>query len=829
MLQAAINGELILLKNGCTSSYSETGTFEVYAIPTNPTLNGIADICNGNNATVTWTTAAGETYDVDFWNGSAWQTPDTVGSGTATENTPGVASGYKWRINTTKNGCSSTYTETGTFEVFAIPTNPTLNGVADICSGSNATVTWTTAAGETYDVDFWNGSIWQTPDTVGSGTATENTPGVASGYKWRINTTKNGCSSTYTETGTFEVFAIPTNPTLNGVADICSGTNATVTWTTAASETYDVDFWNGSAWQTPDTVGSGTATENAPTAATGYKWRINTTKNGCSSTYTETATFDVTAIPAVPSFDSVPADPQCDTALPYTANITWTSSANTEYFIQYRVDAGAWTDANGGSWYASGTDNANISLNANGDYDFQIKARSSVDNSCGSAYSTASTAFTLIETPEKVTLAATPVNDDPDGDGDVTYNWTAVADTTGVTYEIIMDSNASPSTSYKTAIAGTATNYAGHTTLSDDTYYWKIRAVRTVNGDTCNGTWSDIDSFVVSGCTIPSSPGGLGTSPGDGDVNFAQTFSWNTDGSSEYLPEYKLNTSGVSTWTACGTWTTNGSCTATQSTYGSHQWRVRVRQAGNASCEGTATDGTTYCVYAPPTNLLVNGKTTTDIVGNETPDPKFVFTWDTNANVQYKYKLYSPTDFQESAWQTTGLGGAATVGADGWYYWEIKSRTTNTGSTYCETSYMSGPTNYGGDSSHDMCYTATSAVGMTAWVATGSPENEVAQLQWPAAACGGTCKYRVWFSDTGDFSDYPPSSWTNNTFIWLVGDASKYDPAGIADDGDYDDPEGYARFRIEIAVDSASACGSSFYIPGQGIIYWTLGGGWFFF
>ena len=715
-------------KNGCTSSYTESGTFEVFVIPTNPTINGIADICTGNNATVTWTTAAGETYDIDFWNGSAWATPSTVGSGTATQNAPAVASGYKWRINTTKNSCTSSYSESGTFEVFASPTNPTINGVANICTGSNATVTWTTAASETYDIDFWNGSAWVTPSTVGSGTATQNAPSVASGYKWRINTTKSGCTSSYTESGTFEVYALPTNPTLNGVADICTGNNASVTWTTAAGETYDVDFWNGSAWATPSTVGSGTATQNAPGVASGYKWRINTTKNGCTSSYSETGTFEVFASPTNPALSGV-----ADICTGNNSTVTWTTAAGETYDVDF-WNGSAWATP---STVGSGTATQNTPGIATG-YKWRINTTKS---GCTSSYSESGT-FEVFASPTNPTLNG--IANICSG-SNATVTWTTAA---GETYDVDFW-NGSAWVTPSTVGSGTATQ---NTPGVASGYKWRINTTKSG----CTSSYTESGTFEVY--ALPTNP----TLNGVADICTGNnaTVTWTTAAGETYDVDFWNGSAWV-------TPSTVGSGTATQNTPGvasGYKWRINTTKNG---CSSSYSESGTFEVFASPTNPTLNGVADICTGNNAT------VTWTTAAGETYDVDFWNG-----SAWQTPDTVGSGTATentpsvASG-YKWRINTTKNGCTSSYSETGTFEVyaiPTNPTLNGIADICngnnatVTWTTAAGETydvdfwngsAWQTPDTVGSGTATENTPGVASG--YKWRINTTKNGCSSSYSES------------------------------------------------------------------------
>jgi len=173
-----------------------------------PALEGVVELCAGQDATVTWAVADNVTYDIEFWDTDAWVTPSTVEDGTATEVGPDVAVDYMWRIRATNALGSSTWHPSAPFGVTAIPTNPLLALVDDLCVGVIANISWSGGTSGTYAVDFWNGVDWEPANSILGNTASSTPPGPGS-YRWRLATSVGQCNAEWTESDSFDVAAPP--------------------------------------------------------------------------------------------------------------------------------------------------------------------------------------------------------------------------------------------------------------------------------------------------------------------------------------------------------------------------------------------------------------------------------------------------------------------------------------------------------------------------------------------------------------------------------------------------------------------------------------------
>ena len=72
----------------------------------------------GRIARISWTTTAGETYEIEYFDGSSFVAPTSINAaaGTAIQSGIPVGSTYKWHIRTTVNGCvAASWTDSSVF------------------------------------------------------------------------------------------------------------------------------------------------------------------------------------------------------------------------------------------------------------------------------------------------------------------------------------------------------------------------------------------------------------------------------------------------------------------------------------------------------------------------------------------------------------------------------------------------------------------------------------------------------------------------------------------------------------------------------------------
>jgi uncharacterized protein YjdB len=240
---------------------STTDTIQVQ-INSLPTISGTLSACVGQTSTLTGSASPDAT--------TPWTSSNT---GVATVSSTGVVTGVLAGTTTitykNTNGC----TQTATFTVNALPT---ISGTLSACVGQTSTLTGSASPDAT--------TPWTSSNT---GVATISSTGVVTGVSGGTTTitykNTNGC----TQTAPFTVNALPT---ISGTLSACVGQTSTLTGSASPDAT--------TPWTSSNT---GVATISSTGVVTGVSGGTTTitykNTNGC----TQTASFTVNALPAVPT------------------------------------------------------------------------------------------------------------------------------------------------------------------------------------------------------------------------------------------------------------------------------------------------------------------------------------------------------------------------------------------------------------------------------------------------------------------------------------------------------------------------------------------------
>ena len=162
--------------NGSTNV---SGTLTVNAIPTAPTASATQVFCG--SATVANLTATGTS--IQWYSASTGGTP--LSSSTA------LVNGNKYYASQTVSGCESPRTEV-TVTINALPSVPSATGTT-ICSGSTATISATSGAGET--IDWYASATGGTALLSGSTSYTSPSLTTTTTYYAEARNTTTGCKS----------------------------------------------------------------------------------------------------------------------------------------------------------------------------------------------------------------------------------------------------------------------------------------------------------------------------------------------------------------------------------------------------------------------------------------------------------------------------------------------------------------------------------------------------------------------------------------------------------------------------------------------------------
>jgi|GEM_PF-1685786 len=245
---------------GCTSAPA-TFSVSVFDIPSTPTVTANTPLCTGQTLSLTAGFMNGALYQWTGPNGfnSSLRTP-AIGSVIA-------ANGGNYSVNVSVSGCSSNGTVIAV-SVNATPQAPVLTNNTPVCTGGTLNFSASPGGGN---------YTWYGPDNFTSTTQNpliNNVTTSASGvYSAAISI--NGCTSTFATTSA-TVNPVPSAPSVNGPANICTGQLMTLS-ATGNNTSYN--------WAGPNSFTS--VAQNPPafqaSPASGGTYSVIATNLGCAS------------------------------------------------------------------------------------------------------------------------------------------------------------------------------------------------------------------------------------------------------------------------------------------------------------------------------------------------------------------------------------------------------------------------------------------------------------------------------------------------------------------------------------------------------------------
>lgn len=349
---------------GCSQPITGTVTITIIPPPT-VTIAANTTICSGQSATVTFTGTPNATVTYNI-NGGANQTIVLNATGTATITNNYTANTTINLISVATSGtpsCSQPATGSVTITVLPLPIAAITSTTTTICSGTTGTVTFTGTPNAivTYTI---NGGASQTItlNAAGTGTLTNTYTATAIFNLVSVATTGTpGCSQPQTGTVTITVVPPPTVTAVSSATTICSGGNATVTFTGTpnATVTYTV---NGGPSQTIvlDATGTATITNTYTTTTVFVITGVATSGTpSCTQPQNTTITINVTPLPTA----TVGPDSNVCNGQSATVTFTGTPNATVTYTINGGTSQTIVLDASGTATLTNTyTANATISL-----------------------------------------------------------------------------------------------------------------------------------------------------------------------------------------------------------------------------------------------------------------------------------------------------------------------------------------------------------------------------------------------------------------------------------------------------------------------------------
>ncbi len=268
--------------------------------------------------------------------------------------------------------------------------------------------------------------------------------------------------------------------------------------------------------------------------------------------------------------------------------------------------------------------------------------------------------------PIQAPTLVSPSNGFTTNDDTPLLDWNSATD--AINYQLQVDTELSFTAPFTTNITTTNTEYTS-ATLSDNTYFWKVRAQFPLGNW---GYWSEVRSFTVD--TIAPSAPSLVSPLNDSQINDnTPLLDWNVaPGSSEYHVQVDTDTGFTAPFIINDT-TSNTYYTAATLSDDTYYWRVRARDsAGNWGdwSENWSFTIDTNAPSAPSLIALLNNTLTND----NTP----AMNWsDVSDAFQYQFQVATTINFilPLTVNITTPNSEYTPITLpDGFYYWRVRTQ-----------------------------------------------------------------------------------------------------------------------------------------------------------
>ena len=647
-----------------TTQWSTTWSFTTYdnvtlVSPTNGAIN------QPINPLLDWSSASGSTnyiYQVDVnntFNSPSLITGNTGGTTSQTSmSNLDFGTTYYWRVRAVSPVDTTQWSATWSFSTLAnavhvSPSNGAIN------QPINPTLDWTTVSGSisyTYQYDvtatFSSPSLVTNTISSSSSQVTLNNLQYGTTYYWRVSVTTASGTTAWTSPWSFTTYddislVSPSNGAIN------QPINPLLDWTTgtgSSSYIYQLDVTN--TFNSPSLV-SGNAISSQVTMSnllfgTTYYWRVaavspvDTTQ--WSTIWSFTTYDNVTLVSPINGAINQPIDPLLD----------WSTGAGSTSYI-YQVDVSNTFNSPSllsGNALSSQLTMSNLLYGTT--YFWRVAAVSPVDTTQWST----TWSFT---TYDNITLVS-PINGAINQSINPLLDWTTGSGSTSYLYEVdVTNTFNSPSLLSGNALSSQVTM---NNLLYGTTYYWRVRAVSSV--DTTQ--WSTIWSFTTyDNVTL--------VSPINGAINQSinPLLDWTTGaGSTSYLYEVDVTNTFNSPSLLSGN-AISSQVTMSSLLYGTQYfWRVRAVSPVDTSLWSAVWSFTTaFQLTTPPTLISpVNGSTAIPLNGQN-------FVWNsvpTATSYALEYSQ-SPTFSSGITTITTGSTSAVINGlsANTTYYWRVRA------------------------------------------------------------------------------------------------------------------------------------------------------------
>ncbi len=359
---------------------------------------------------------------------------------------------------------------------------------------------------------------------------------------------------------------------------------------------------------------------------------------------------------------------------------------NTISSVQYRVDAGAWTDASpvDGSFnkdYEQFTFTTPSLTSAT--HTIEVK----VQNSVGATNATYwSDSVTVQGATPGAFNKTSPVSGATGQSTNPTLSWGTSSGAASYQYCYDTTNDSACSTWNSTSSASVALSGLAAGT----TYYWQVRAVNGAGTTYANASSTSYWSFTTS-LNAPGAFAKLSPTNGASGQATSLSISWETSsGATSYEYCYDISNDG-----ACSTWTGNGTATSVSlsglSVGTTYYWQVRATNAsGSTYANGSATAYWSFATALIPPGAFGKGLPANAATEQSTSP---TISWSASSNAaSYQYCYDTTNDDACTSWVAAAGTSASLSGlsAGATYYWQVRAINATGSDTYADNgSYWS--------------------------------------------------------------------------------------------------------------------------------------------
>lgn len=503
------------LGSGRLNAYKSLTDDNLPSVPSGLTANNVSQ----TSFTINWNAVSGATsYDIQVREqGGTWTTINTTAitydySGATADTT------YEFQVRANNDAGSSGYSALSSVTTEAAPTvpnAPTNLNASDITFNS-FTINWNAVSdANDYDLDVRpQGGSWTTINI--STTSYDYTGlGAETTYEFQVRANNSIGASANSDLVSATTLAAPTAPEapINLAASNITYNSFTISWDAVTdADSYELDLRVfGGTWSTVS-LSETTYNYTGLNAETTYEFQIRAVNTVGASSNSTLGSATTTVAPTAPD---TPTNLAASNITFDSFTITWNASTDAEsYDLNLRAVGGTWTTVN-----LSTTNYDYTGLDAETNYEFQVRANNGIGSSDYSAIVSATTLAgpTAPDTPINVAASNITYNS-------FTISWDAVTDAND--YDLDIREAGGSWTSVNLSVL----SYDYNSAIASTSYEYRVRA----NNDIGSSDYSATQTLNTDPIPAPNTPTGL-TASNVTENSFS--LSWNN---MEFADNYDL-------------------------------------------------------------------------------------------------------------------------------------------------------------------------------------------------------------------------------------------------------------------------------------------------